>query len=350
MNKALRENPRFLYILVWVGVMTIHFLLLLLEYQAGFYDALAEAFVYNAVYALLGSGLWYMVRFSNLKSKSVWSLILNHLMGSLITVSLWLSISYFLLQSLLNPQSSWIEHIRDTTFARAIIGFFVYAVIVTIYYLIISFRELNEKILREAELSKMLREAELSMLRSQVRPHFLFNSLNSISSLTISNPQKAQDMVIKLSEFVRYSLRNTDEKLIPLVDEIYHINLYLEIEKTRFGEKLDISFDVPESCEKILLPSLILQPLVENSIKYGIYESTGDIKIHLGASCDNYFLYLKIGNDFDPEASPKKGTGNGLEMVRKRLEKIYLHHNLMQVNKKDRYFEVEIKIPRHAEA
>jgi two-component system LytT family sensor kinase len=259
----------------------------------------------------------------------------------------WMALSRFILNGIFSEDEAYKAFLNETTTFRVISGVLYYSIIVSIYYLIINFRELKVKMARESQLNDMVKDAELKMLRSQIRPHFLFNSLNSISSLTMSNPEKAQEMVVKLSEFMRYSLNYTEEKLISLDKEIYHIQLYLDIEKVRFGKKLVMSYHIPDKCKELKLPALILQPLIENTIKYGLYEATGEIKIKIEANCETQFLFIKIGNDFDPDATPKKGTGTGLNNVQKRLETVYSAFDLMKINKQETYFEVEIKIPQH---
>jgi len=127
---------------------------------------------------------------------------------------------------------------------------------------IFNFRELREKSEREERLRSLLKETELSMLRSQIRPHFLFNSLNSISSLTMTNPARAQEMVIKLSEFMRYSLSLSNAMMSSLEKDLYHAGLYLDIEKVRFGEKLVVEEDIDEKALKWQIPAMILQPVL----------------------------------------------------------------------------------------
>ena len=191
----------------------------------------------------------------------------------------------------------------------------------------------------------MLKEAELKTLRSQIRPHFLFNSLNSISALTMSDAAKAQEMVIKLSEFMRYSITQLDEQLIELKDELYHVRLYLDIEKVRFDNKLIIEYDIDEKCYSYKVPALILQPLVENSIKYGVYESTKECKIEISSSCQGKELVLRVKNYFDPDIIQRKGTGTGLQNIRKRLNTLYGRSDLISIEKLEDTFIVELKIP-----
>jgi LytS/YehU family sensor histidine kinase len=217
---------------------------------------------------------------------------------------------------------------------------------VTTYYLIINFRELKEKSEREARLTSLLKETELNMLRSQIRPHFLFNSLNSISSLTMTDPTRAQQMVIKLSEFMRYSLSHSNAMMSTLEKDLYHADLYLDIEKVRFGDKLVVEKQIVQEALDSQIPAMILQPLLENSIKHGVYEASGKVVVRLQARIYGNTLEMIIGNDVDPEGKPRKGTGTGLRNVEARLLSHYGRRQLMSIDRSERYFQVTLKIPQ----
>src|SRR5690606_25682288 len=131
----------------------------------------------------------------------------------------------------------------------------------------------NEQEKRRTDAEKLARDAELYNLRQQIQPHFLFNSLNSIVALIGRQPERAKEMVFQLSDFLRGTLRKDDQQLIPLQEEMEHLQLYSEIEKVRFGHRLDIHIDVPEEALKASLPAMIVQPLLENAIKYGLYDT-----------------------------------------------------------------------------
>jgi two-component system, LytTR family, sensor kinase len=128
-------------------------------------------------------------------------------------------------------------------------------------------------------LKSLVKEAELHALKSQINPHFLFNSLNSISSLTMTDPLKAQEMVINLSSLMRYSLKHDQVDKVPFSEELKNNQLYLQIEKVRFGNKFNAVFDIDDKCLNANIPNMILQPLYENAIKYGVYEATEPVDI-----------------------------------------------------------------------
>lgn len=176
----------------------------------------------------------------------------------------------------------------------------------------------------------LAQEAELKMLRYQLNPHFLFNSLNSASALVHESPQKTEKMLGELSEFLRYSLVNTKNEAVTLRDEIEAVRNYLEIEQVRFEDKLKIKIDVAPETENYRLPSFLLHPLIENAVKYGMQTSSMPLEIELRARKENERLFLEISNtgkwiemsanDF---ARNGKSTHIGLQNVRKRLEQAF---------------------------
>jgi LytS/YehU family sensor histidine kinase len=214
-----------------------------------------------------------------------------------------------------------------------------------VYYLYVYAENNKQKRLREAELVDQLRNAQLNALKSQINPHFLFNSLNSISSLTISNPAKAQQMIIALSGFMRYSLHKNIGDMVSLETELQNISLYLQIEKIRFGDKLIYSFEVEPSCNKHLIPNLILQPIFENAIKYGVYETSDSVEIKLTAVRTASGIHLLITNNFDPDAVPAKGNGVGLKNIRERLRIIFGSSQLLNITNDKSLFTLSLDIP-----
>jgi LytS/YehU family sensor histidine kinase len=155
-------------------------------------------------------------------------------------------------------------------------------------------------------------------------------------------------MVIKLSEFMRYSLNFPDTMMSTLEKELHHVELYLDIEKVRFGNRLAFEKQIQPGTLEWRLPVMILQPLIENSVKYGVYESSETTRIMLEARIDDGVLEVKIGNTYDPDAPVKKGTGTGLKNIRARLLNLYGTGSLMKINQSDNFFEVTLRIPKYA--
>ncbi len=203
----------------------------------------------------------------------------------------------------------------------------------------------NEK--RKAEAEKLARDAELYNLRQQLQPHFLFNSLNSINALIGFKPDEARKMIHQLSDFLRGTLKKDDRQLVALTEELAHLQLYLDIEKVRFGHRLKTEISCDERCEKATLPPMILQPIVENAIKFGLYDTTESVTVSIRAEIEDNYLTLMVQNPYDPKtARPRKGTGFGLSGVQRRLDLLFARTDLIETHANDNIFTTIIKIPQ----
>jgi LytS/YehU family sensor histidine kinase len=207
-------------------------------------------------------------------------------------------------------------------------------------------KKINETLKSDAE--KLSRDAELYKLRQQLHPHFLFNSLNSISALAGSNPEQARKMIHQLSEFLRGALKKEDHQLVSFAEELQHLGLYLEMEKVRFGHRLSTEIIHDDRCPSFRLPPMLLQPIVENAIKFGLYDTTDSIVIRIHAKATDDFLHITVQNPFDPETStPRHGTGFGLNSVQRRLYLLFARNDLLSINAKDNLFTTTVKIPAY---
>lgn len=346
-HPVLFNRKNFIYTtIIWGVLIASHTLVLTIFYNQPFYFSFVDGIVFNLFFAILSLGIWYPVRFINLKQTSTSDIFLNHLGTAAISIVIWYVVSHSTLSYFFRNSSDYLVFLNGSAPWRFAMGLFYYIIIIFIYYLYISFRNMEEKIAQEAELKGLIRETELNLLKSQINPHFLFNSLNSVSSLTITNPDKAQEMIIKLSDFLRYSIGQKETPMVSLQDELHNINLYLDIEKTRFGDKLNFSIDVPEGCRSKQLPNMILQPLIENSIKHGVYESTEPITIWVKCEEEGNSMKITVKNNYDPESRSKKGTGMGLKNIQNRLKIIYQADYLMKVSRDNNIFSVSVSFPQ----
>jgi len=198
---------------------------------------------------------------------------------------------------------------------------------------------------REGQLLQLSKEAELAQLRQQLQPHFLFNSLNSIHALVLASPQRAREMVLLLSDFLRGTLRTEGQSWISLADEIKYLSMYFDIERVRFGHRLLVDLQVEEGVEQLKIPPLLVQPLVENAIKYGLYGTLGEVKISLRFQKEGNYLQVIVENPFDGQASVPAGTGFGLSSVERRLFLIFGRTDLLQKIAANGIFCVHLKIP-----
>ncbi|SFC70892.1 Histidine kinase [Parapedobacter composti] len=208
-------------------------------------------------------------------------------------------------------------------------------------------QEYKENEQRKADAERLAREAELYNLRQQLQPHFLFNSLNSIIALIGRKPDEARNMTFQLSDFLRGTLRKDDQQLIALKDELEHLQLYLEIEKVRFGHRLQTRIDYDDACLRMTLPAMIMQPLVENAIKYGLYDTTGDVTISIACSSEDHLLNIQIQNPYDSQSNkPRRGTGFGLRGVQRRLFLLFGRTDLLETKVTTHIFTSIIRIPQ----
>ncbi len=305
----------------------------------------ADGIVSLVVYSGVALSLWYPFSFFNTGKSGTAPVILNLLLSGAISIVLWTVITKYVLLITL-PGFSEFPVYWDSTFPYRIgTGLFIYSLIVLTYYLFTSLTNLSEKKAREARLESLVKETELKMLRSQINPHFLFNSLNSISSLTINDPDKARDMVIKLSDFMRYALSQKDEQAISLRSELDNLKLYLDIEKIRFGDRLSTEDSIDEKCLDVKLPVMILQPLYENAIKHGVYESTESVRIKTEVSCNNGYLVIIINNNYEQVLSSARGTGTGLLNVSRRLDLFYGNRASVKTTREKGLYTVTLFIP-----
>ncbi len=204
---------------------------------------------------------------------------------------------------------------------------------------------LETRFQQQADASVLLKEAELFKLRQQLQPHFLYNSLNSISALMMISPDKAQDMLGKLSDFLRSSVKRESEETLSIKEELNYIQSYLDIESVRFGDRLQVHFEL-EHAESAFLPPFLLQPILENAIKFGLYGKTGTVDIVIHTSMEGNMLEITITNPYDPDVQPPRGTGFGLEGINRRLFLIYARTDLLETHKDQQNFTTILKIPQ----
>jgi LytS/YehU family sensor histidine kinase len=244
-----------------------------------------------------------------------------------------------------NPD--YILLLKQSSTIRFWIAFLLVGCMAMMSLLWYSQKEQEEMNARKTEAEKLAKEAELFKLRQQLQPHFLFNSLNSISALTGSQPEKARHMIHQLSEFLRGTLKKEEQHWNTLEEELQYLQLYLDIEEVRFGHRLQTRLTSSEEALKLKLPALLLQPVVENAIKFGLYDTTGDVLITLDAVAEEEYLKIAIKNPFDPETSqPLKGTGFGLSSINRRLFLLFARNDLLKTQKEDEHFITTILIPQ----
>ncbi len=258
----------------------------------------------------------------------------------------YLSLIKIVLPTIIQNNSTYLSYLNFSLPIRYIIAFLMIGCMAMISILWYNQQEQQELERRKNEAEKLTKDAELSSLREKLQPHFLFNSLNSISALTITKPIEARKMVHQLSDFLRGTLRQSDG-LTDLVSEINHLQLYLEIEKVRFGNRLNTTIEAEEKILEKTLPTMLLQPIVENAIKFGLYDTLEQVTISIKAHFETPYLVISISNPFDSAtAHPNKGTGFGLVSIQRRLQLLYNRTDLLSTHHHQNQFITTIKIPQ----
>lgn len=222
----------------------------------------------------------------------------------------------------------------------------VLAVIVLMIYLMsvaLHYAALEQENSRRAEV--LAREAQLKALKAQVNPHFLFNSLNSISALTTVDAAQAREMCIRLAEFLRTSLRLGERATIPFSEELALTHMYLDVEQVRFGSRLKLRETVDAECADCDIPALLIQPLVENAVKHGIAMMAEGGEIAMKGWCAGNMFRFTISNPFDPQAPSTGRNGLGLRNIRERLESRYGSAARLEVQVEEDRYSVGLTLP-----
>ncbi len=238
---------------------------------------------------------------------------------------------------------------REWVDATAIIRYIYFWVaggwVATVVALDKKARDIQKKFAEQADAAALLREAELYKLRQQLQPHFLYNSLNSISALTMIEPAKAQEMIGKLSDFLRSSVKKEAQDVIPIEEELQYIESYLTIESIRFGDRLTVQFENNFN-KGATIPPFLLQPLLENAIKFGLYGKTGNVIISVSILSADGMLVITVINPFDADGQQPRGTGFGLKGLKRRLYLLYARTDLLETHKEKNLFTTVLKIPQ----
>ena len=276
------------------------------------------------------------------QQKHIYLLTISTILGSL-----WLICLRFLLGIIFRNDNTYITFLAQSSTIRFGFSFLMIGFMSTICLLWYSQKEQMEIEANKKEMEQLAKDAELFNLRQQLQPHFLFNSLNSISALTGSQPEKAREMIQQLSDFLRSTLRKENHHWNSLEDELNHLGLYLSIEKVRFGHRLQTEIMIEGEIGELQVPSLLLQPVVENAIKFGLYNTIGDVLISIYATQIGNNLQITVQNPFDSSTiEGSSGTGFGLQYIKRRLFLLFGRNDLLQTIQESNTFITQLNIPQ----
>jgi len=284
----------------------------------------------NGTWGLLGLLLIWLARQKPIESFAVseWRVWGLHLVASVLVAAVGLFAAY-LLSRLMDgshhaAKPAMEDFLRDLPrFYRAYFHtnlLFMWAVVAA-YHGLRIYRRYQLREIEAARLEARFAEAQNQALRMQLQPHFLFNTLNSISALVHTNPEGADDMISRLGDFLRMTLEATPDQMVPLWKELAFIQAYLSIEQVRFQGRLRVEVDAPSTVQDLRVPSFILQPLVENALKHGLSDRRQGGTLRLRATRDSGYLALEVQDDGEGFQPGREGVGLG--NVRARLGLIY---------------------------
>lgn len=299
------------------------------------------------VYGLISLSSWYVCRSFPLKSTSPTRIIGVFTIAAIVSTALWLLLGAIVVSML--SSSPFIPTLTDRYTSQIILlsstGVGLYLLSVAVHYLMITVEQSQETERRALELKILAQTAELRALQSQINPHFLFNSLNSISALTTKDPPAARAMTLMLSDFLRQTLKSGTADKIPLREEISLCKKYLDIEQIRFGPRLVFRQEIEKSAEQELVPPLLLQPLVENAVVHGIAHLLNGGSILLRADVRGDRLRIHVENPCDHDRPKTRGTKLGLENVRKRLQTLSDTDARLDVSELNGIFSADLTLP-----
>ena len=333
--------------IAWFGIWSMLQIVVLQDFGIPTTIAIADAIVSNlwleaACLLVINNMRYYLPKREKYWYVLVISVGLSSLWLLLVRVSLW---------ALYKNELLYMQSLAQSSYIRFAIAFLMIGCCTVLSLLWYSQRDQQADAERRQDMERLAREAELNKLRQQLQPHFLFNSLNSISALTGSQPEKARHMIQQLSDFLRGTLKKEQQQWTTFEEELQYLQLYLDIEKVRFGYRLQTNIETDEAALQMRLPSMLLQPLVENAIKFGLYDTIGEVNIFISAKKVNDLLEVSVQNPFDEStATPLKGTGFGLSSIRRRLFLLFARQDLLQIKKEAQQFISIISIPQQHES
>ena len=336
-----------LYLLAWAPLTAMLIFLMAGPGGLGWFYATALVVPLCLIYEFVCLSAWYSCKATPIQTTPVKRLFLTHVVAATIISFLWMEtargIAYVL------SQFRSFEGLDEKFSPHAALlfgpGFVLYVLAVASHYVILAMEESRLAQKRALETSILARDAELKALKAQINPHFLFNSLNSISALTSLNAAKAREMCILLADFLRMTLGLGERALVPLKEELELLQRFLAIEQVRFGERLQVEAFVEAQAQACLVPPLILQPLAENAVIHGIAHLPQGGGIRISAECSGGRLHVTIENSLDPDAPLSRKGGMGLANVRQRLEARYGKDANFQTTTQEERFRVTFSLP-----
>ncbi len=295
-----------------------------------------EALRYELTYAYLWGAFTPLIRWLARRyrlERNVWP---RHLVAHIASILVLVPVIKLLFDAITGPPTSAFHDMAWEKLFRSVqstfdTGTLLYIVVVLVEHAILYYKSYQGGLIKASQLQTQLIQAQLQALKMQLHPHFLFNTLHTISALVHEDPDLAERTITRLGELLRLFLANSTIHEVPLSEELHILELYLEIEHARFEDRLQVHYDVPVELHEAMVPNLVLQPLVENAIRHGLGKKAGPGVIHVSAERFNGTLVLRIADngvglreDAIKARAQKPGyQGMGLSITRGRLESLY---------------------------
>jgi two-component system sensor histidine kinase AlgZ len=336
-----------LYLAAWAGVCALLVALLVLTRPRPVSEALLFVGPLTLIYASVCLSAWWVCRAHPLETTPR-----TRLIGTLSGTAAQSSVLWVAMGAAWAVALSHVAHIgsdragmfRDLTLLF-VAGIVLYAQSIAAHYFLLAFESARGAERRVLESQVTAREAELRALRAQLNPHFLFNSLNSISALAGADPEAARRMCVLLGDFLRMSLALGGRGRVAFAEELALAERYLAIEQVRFGARLGVEKHITPEASACLVPPLLIQPLIENAVKHGVADRVDGGVVRIDARRAGVALEVTVENPRDPEAPPRRGHGLGLENVRQRLAALDPRGTRVDVFREPERFRVMLTLP-----
>ncbi len=348
MHPFLRSPGHFLLMgLIW---SPIAFCVILLQSSlsgASLSDASIQVGPLMGIELFLCLSIWFPCKTLSIDRYSLPHLVLRHVLTAGLMTALWLlaGVLYSEILGDLSGNPAWRERYDQALPLLVATGLFLYFTFALIYTMVLALEKGRQAEQRALENLLSARSAELSSLRASIHPHFLFNSLTSLSTLTRKSPEQAQKTILQLADFLRYSLNYGRQEWVRIKDELGHIEDYLGIEKIRLGSRMNYEFSVEPDTLEEFLPPFTLLPMVENAVKHGFQQSLEPGLLTMSIRKTPMSLVIEVENPFEQASQTKPGEGYGLTGLKKRLTNAYKGEAGLTVAKNEKCFKVTLRLP-----
>lgn len=337
-----------LYLAAWMPVAALLAVLLAVAGELAWLESAVLALPLSLLYAFITLSAWYVSRSTPESVAAFTRLAATHGAAAALSSGLWIGVAGVLAGAL---EANWLifegleARLRGQWPLLFAVGVLLYLLAAAVHYALLAVDASRQAERRALELQVYARESELRALRAQIDPHFLFNSLHSISALTGSDPPGARRMALLLGDFLRDSLRVGGRERIPLSEELRLLEQFLEIERVRFGERLRVDWQVNDPSRSCEVPPLLLQPLVENAVVHGIAHLIEGGTVAIRTDKRGSRLYVTVENPCDPDRPARRGAGVGLENVRRRLDAAFGSAAAATAAERNGRFAVDLVMP-----